>query len=216
MIPTDVLAIFYFSLLVSFGAVVSPGPVSAAILSEAPRKGWRVGPLIALGHTSLELILVVLISLGLAVIMKAPTIRIIISAVGGLVLLWIGAGYALAGWKNRMHLPNPDQHIAPRSSLSLIGLGMLTTLSNPFWYTWWVTVAAGYLAQAQAISVAAVGAFYVGHISADFAWDTALATATGAGQRWLSQRAYRALILITGGFMIYLGVVYCAHALDSL
>ncbi|MEK6587657.1 MAG: LysE family transporter, partial [Chloroflexota bacterium] len=66
--PTEsLLAIFVFSFVVTFGAVVSPGPVTAAILSESPRQGWKVGPLIAGGHSLLELLMVILIALGLAV-----------------------------------------------------------------------------------------------------------------------------------------------------
>lgn len=89
------------------------------------------------------------------------------------------------------------------------------TISNPFWYTWWVTVAAGYLAQAQAISAAAVGSFYLGHISADFAWDTTLALASSTGRRWLTENRYRALIMVTGCFMLYLGVIFIESAIPS-
>ncbi|MGD8864864.1 MAG: LysE family transporter, partial [Anaerolineales bacterium] len=83
--PTDNLAaVFIFSFLVSFGAVVSPGPVSAAIVSESPRQGWRVGPLVAAGHTGLELIMVIVISLGLSAGMASPLIQRLISFGGGL------------------------------------------------------------------------------------------------------------------------------------
>jgi threonine/homoserine/homoserine lactone efflux protein len=114
-----------------------------------------------------------------------------------------------------MRLPKADQGLPARSAASLFSLGMLTTISNPFWYTWWVTVAAGYLSQAQAIGTGAVAAFYLGHISADFAWNTFLATATGAGRRLLTQRMYALLIVLTGGFMIFLGLVFIRSALGA-
>jgi len=96
--------------------------------------------------------------------------------------------------------------------MRLIGLGILTTASNPFWYAWWVTVAAGYLAQAQALGQAAVGAFYIGHISADFAWNTTVAAATSAGRRWLTGGRYRILIAVMGTFMGYLGIRFLLTA----
>ncbi len=211
--PTESLAaVFVFSFVVTFGAVISPGPVSAAILSESPRQGWRVGPMVAGGHSTLELIMVVLISLGLAAGMASPLARTVVGTLGGLTLIGIGGSYLLAVIRGRMQLPDQQQSITSRSYLSLFGLGVITTLSNPFWYVWWVTVAAGYLAQAQALGVATVTAFYVGHISADFAWDSFLSVTASAGTRILTDRRYQWLIVLTGGFMIYLGVVFILTA----
>jgi threonine/homoserine/homoserine lactone efflux protein len=216
MIVDDVFSIFQFSLFISFAAVISPGPVTAAILSEAPREGWRTGPLIATGHSLLELAILILISLGLTVAIQSHVVLLVISIGGSLILFWIGASYISAVWKDNLQLPQPNQIDSTRSTTALILLGIMTTLSNPFWYLWWVTVAAGYLAQVKAISVAAVGIFYLGHISADFAWDTALAAVISSGRRWLSRRAYRVLIFITGGFMTYLGVRFFANAMELL
>jgi threonine/homoserine/homoserine lactone efflux protein len=211
--PTDSLAaVFIFSFIISLGAVISPGPVSAAIVTESPRQGWRVGPLIAAGHTGLELIMVILISIGLSAGMANPPIQRLISLGGGLLLLFIGGTYIMQVLRGRMKLPQVEQALPPRSPGKLFGLGILTTISNPFWYTWWVTVAAGYLTQAGELGTAAVAAFYLGHISADFGWDTTLSYATNAGTRWLTDQRYRALILLTGAFMLYLGGVYLKNS----
>lgn len=199
--------------IASIGAVVSPGPVSAAVISEAPRQGWRVGPLVSVGHSILELIVVVLLGIGLSAGMASPPIQRAIAFVGGLVLLAMGAGYLLAAGRGTMRLPDPDAAAPRRTPLRLVGLGILMTATNPFWYAWWVTVAAAYLAQVQAFGRAAVVAFYLGHISADFTWNTALAAATGAGRRWLTGGRYRALIAVVGAFMGYLGIRFLLAAL---
>ena len=83
-------------------------------------------------------------------------------------------------------------------------------MSYPFWYAWWTTVAAGYLVQAQALGLAAVAMFYLGHISADYAWDTILSGIVGTGRRWPNDRVYRGIIVLCGGFLIYLGGVFLA------
>lgn len=199
--------------MIAIAAVISPGPVTATILSESPRQGWRVGPLIATGHSSLELLMVVLITFGLATVLSAPLASTIVGLLGGLTLLFIGGNYIIAAARGTIRLPDPEEASKPRSYSALFGLGVATTLANPFWYLWWVTVAAGFLAQAQAIGVATLAAFYLGHISADFAWDTFLSASASAGRRLLTDRRYRALILVSGGFMIYLGVVFMVNAL---
>jgi threonine/homoserine/homoserine lactone efflux protein len=207
--------VFVFSFLFAIAAVISPGPVTATILSESPRQGWRVGPLIATGHSSLEFLMVVLIAFGLATAMNAPLASSIIGVLGGLTLFVLGGGYIYAAARGSIHLPDPEEASRPRSYSALFGLGVVTTLANPFWYVWWVTVAAGYLAQAQAIGIATLAAFYFGHISADYAWDTFLSASASAGRRILTDRRYQALIFVTGGFMIYFGVRFFASALDN-
>jgi threonine/homoserine/homoserine lactone efflux protein len=207
--PTDSLvAIFIFSFLASIGAVVSPGPVMAAIVTEAPRQGWRVGPLVALGHTFLELIVVLLLGMGLSFGLASPLARKGIAIAGGFLLIFIGGSYLLGTLRGTIKLPQAETATPERSPSSMVLLGIGTTVSNPFWYTWWVTVAAGYLAQARELSLLAVGVFYIGHISADFAWDTTLSIATSAGTRFLTDQRYRILIVLTGLFMLYLGIAF--------
>lgn len=207
--PTQsLLAVYLFAVVVSLGAVISPGPVTAAIVSEAPRQGWRVGPLVASAHVLLELVIVVLIAFGLASGLATPGIGRAIALGGGVILLAIGANYLISLWRGSMQLPQITANQPPRSATSLLSLGLFTTISNPYWYAWWVTVAAGYLVQAGNLGPIGPAVFYLGHISTDFAWDTALSTATGASRRWLTQRVYRGIILLTAGFMLYFGIVF--------
>lgn len=207
--PTQNLAfVFLFSFAASFGAVISPGPVSAAIVSEGPRQGWRVGPLVAAGHSALEAVIVLLIGYGLSAGLASAGLQRVIALLGSVILFWIGGNYLLGAWRGRIQLPAPDLKTPARSTSSLIALGVFTTLSNPFWYAWWVTVAAGYLAQAQTFGLWGPFVFYIGHISADFMWDTLLATAVSWGGRWLNDRRYQILIAVTGVFMLYLGFTF--------
>lgn len=201
-------AVFLFSFGVSFGAVISPGPVSAAIVTESPRQGWLVGPLVATAHILLEAVIVILINFGLTAGMTDPAVENALALAGGLLLLFIGGRYLLGVWRGNLHLPEPDWTTPPRSVGGLLALGALTTISNPFWYAWWMTFAAGFLAQTRVMGALGPAVFYLGHISADYAWDTFLSVATSVGGRWLTDRRYRLLIAATGGFMIYLGVAF--------
>ncbi len=214
--PTNSLfAVFAFSVAVSIGAVVSPGPVSAAIITESPRHGWRVGPLMASAHSLLEVIIVILIGLGLSAGLASPGVSRVIALGGGVVLVGIGLGYILGVFRGKMRLPKADHSQPPRSTSNLLWLGFFTTLSNPFWYAWWVTVAAGYLAQAQAYGPAGPAVFYMGHASTDYAWDTLLSAAAGSGRRWLTDRVYQGIILVTGAAMAYFGLLFLRSGLAA-
>jgi threonine/homoserine/homoserine lactone efflux protein len=88
----------------------------------------------------------------------------------------------------------------------------MATITNPFWYAWWVTAAAGYLAQARALGLGAVAAFYLGHISADYGWNTVLSTVVGGGRRWITDGVFRAINGACGLFLVYLGFTFLVKA----
>jgi threonine/homoserine/homoserine lactone efflux protein len=211
---SSLLAIFFFAFAVSIGAVVSPGPVSAAIVTEAPRKGWRVGPLIATGHILLELIFIIAISLGVSTGLAKGEIQRAIALGGSTLLFYMGGSYLAMALRGKARLPEPDAEAPSTRTSGLVFLGMLTTISNPFWYAWWVTVVPGYLTEITQINLSTITVFYLGHISVDYLWDTFLSLVISSGRRWLSNRSYRMLIIITGGFMLYLGVLFLRTGLS--
>lgn len=197
-----------FAFSVSIGAVVSPGPVSAAIITETPRKGWRTGPLIATGHILLELIFIILIGIGVSTGLAQVEILRFIAMGGSLLLFYMGASHLVLVLRKKAKLPEPDQLQGSNQNANLVILGMLTTISNPFWYAWWVTVVPGYLGKIGDLSFPTVAAFYLGHISVDYFWDTILSAVIFSGRRRLNDRSYGIIIFLTGSFMIYLGVVF--------
>lgn len=217
MLPTNsLIAVFSFSFVVALAAVISPGPVATTIVSQAPRRGWLVGPLVSTGHSLLELAMVLLITLGLGTLLARHNVQIAIALLGGLLLAWMGGILIRDVWRGRMRLPGREERLPSVSSRELMGLGIVATVTNPFWYAWWVTVAAGYLAQAQAVSMGAVLAFYAGHISADYAWNTVLSTVVGGGRRWMTDGVYRALILACAAFFLYLAWVFLRQGIAGL
>jgi threonine/homoserine/homoserine lactone efflux protein len=209
VLQSSFLPTLLFAFSVSIGAVVSPGPVSAAILTETPRRGWQTGPLIATGHILLELIFISLISIGLSTGLAQGEILRFIAIGGSLLLFYMGASYLVLVFRKKAKLPVPDQiQEGSNQNTNLVILGMLTTISNPFWYAWWVTVVPGYLGKNGDLTFPTIAAFYLGHISVDYFWDTILSAVIFSGRRWLNDRSYRILIFLTGGFMIYLGFVF--------
>lgn len=213
-----IFAAFTFSFVLAIGAVLSPGPVSTAIVSQAPRRGWSVGPLVATGHSLMELVIVVLVVLGLGAGLANGSIQTGIALLGGVLLLWMGGLIVWQIIRGKVHLPHADGQTKPLSTLQFVGMGAFATASSPFWYAWWVTVAAGYLIGYldKANGIILVSAFYLGHISADYAWDTILSAVVGGGRRWMTDGIYRLLLLICGAFFIYLGVTFLIHGVKAL
>jgi threonine/homoserine/homoserine lactone efflux protein len=95
--------LFAFSFVVGFGAVVTPGPISTAIVTESARRGFITGPLVATGHVVLEFGMVVLVALGLSAGLRTPLVITVISVLGGAPLIWMGPAWSLA--RGRLRLP---------------------------------------------------------------------------------------------------------------
>ena len=214
MMPTEsFFTVFFFSFSMAIGAVLSPGPVTTAIISQTPRLGWITGPLVSIGHAVVEFLMVILITLGLSGILGAPPVQTGIALLGGLLLLWMGGEMFFNVIRGRMRLPTGSQEAEKASMGQMLSLGVVTSLSNPFWYAWWMTAAAVYLLQAKAAGWIPIAGFYFGHISADFLWNTMLSTVIGTGKKWINDRVYAILISLCSAFLIYLAFQFLKEGL---
>jgi threonine/homoserine/homoserine lactone efflux protein len=92
------------------------------------------------------------------------------------------------------------------SRLGPVARGAAVSLANPYWVIWWATIGLKLASDSIAIGPAGVGAFFLGHELADFAWYFAVALAVASGRRFLSDRVYRAMIGVCATFLLYLGV----------
>jgi threonine/homoserine/homoserine lactone efflux protein len=215
--PTDsFFTVFLFSFGMAIGAVLSPGPVTTAIISQSPRLGWVTGPLVSVGHALLELLMVLLITLGLSSVLGGPAVQTVIALLGGLLLLWMGGGMLIGALKGKIRIPQVDQSQARMDYPRMLTLGMVASITNPFWYAWWMTAAAVYLLQAKAVGFLLVAGFYFGHISADFIWNTTLSTLVGSGKKFITDRTYAVLISVCGLFLVYLAVRFLAAGLNGI
>lgn len=200
------LGLFAWSFGVAIGPVISPGAVSAAVVTEGARQGFRVGPLISTGHALVELLMVGALALGMRQALRYPLLVASVGILGGLFLLWMGGSLGWGALRREFKLPQPGESVDVQTNRSLIGLGIATTVSNPFWFLWWIGVGGGYVLAIQQDGLMALSAFYLGHIAADYAWNTFLASVVGSGRRWLSDRIYQGLLLVCGLFLVYTGL----------
>ena len=60
--------------LIGFTGAMMPGPVTTLIVTETARRGFIAGPLITLGHSLLELAMVVALVFGLGDLLKQNAI----------------------------------------------------------------------------------------------------------------------------------------------
>ena len=146
------------------------------------------------------------LALGMGQALRYPLLASSIGILGGLFLVWMGGKVGWDALRHSPSLPRPGENVDSQVNRGLIGLGIATTVSNPFWYLWWIGTGGWYVLSTKQDGLFALVAFYLGHITADYAWNTFLASVVGSGRRWLSDRVYQGLLLVCGLFLIYTGV----------
>ena len=202
--------LFATSLLVGLSGAVAPGPLLTAVIGDVARTGFWTAPLLVLGHALLELVTVLALARGLARAIRNPTVLRAIAALGGIVLLVLGGDLVRAAWIGAVQLE--EVQTASAAALPML-TGVVVSVSNPYWVLWWVTVGAGYTALALRHGTAGLGAFYVGHIMADFGWYVPIALLVSAGQELFDAEVYRFIIGLAGAFLIAMGLFFIVLAI---
>jgi len=188
--------VFLTSFLLAFSGAMMPGPLLTATISESARRGGLTGPLLILGHSILELLMVTALLFGLAPFLKSDTVFAVIALAGAVILFVMAVAMfrSLPGlridWGERRKRSGP-----------LLSAGIILSLSNPYWTIWWATIGLGYLLTCRALGIAGVVAFFIGHIAGDFIWYSAVSVLVSKGRHLLSDRIYRGLIGVCASFL---------------
>jgi threonine/homoserine/homoserine lactone efflux protein len=89
---------------------------------------------------------------------------------------------------------------------------MVASVSNPYWTLWWATIGLGYLMAAMKLGVGGVIMFFLGHITADFAWYSIVSLGISRGKALLKDKTYQIIIRFCGLFLLGFGVWFLVSA----
>jgi threonine/homoserine/homoserine lactone efflux protein len=192
------LPLFVASVIgISLTGVMMPGPVTAVTVA----KGYRAkgaGGLIALGHILIEIPLIVLIYFGLARYLSTPGVKIAISLAGGLMLIWMA--FYMFKAAGRAYYKDND---LPYNS---VVAGLVTTVTNPYFFLWWATVGAALLTTARAFGIGGVVVLAATHWLCDFGWLIVVSFAVFKSRRLWTEKVHHVIYglcaLILAGFCI--------------
>lgn len=191
------ISIFFSSFFIALSGALMPGPLLLTTIAEASQTGFWAGPLLVAGHGILELGMLFLLLLGVSPFFQYQPVVVLISLLGGTVLLWM----AVQMFRSLPRLTLSIQATQTRRA-KLIFTGALVSVSNPYWVLWWVTIGLGCIVTARQLGMLALMAFFIGHILADFLWYSVISYGTAQGKRFLSEKLYRGFVGILAGFLV--------------
>ncbi len=202
----SLLLVFLTSFFVGMSGALTPGPVLLVTITETARRGFMAGPAIALGHGLLELVTVVLLTLGVSQILRVGIVPGLVGLLGGAFLLWMAHGML----RGVGHLSLSNVLLERGSSLAAgpVVAGITASLANPYWLVWWATVGASFIVNTTSFGFLGVASFYVGHVSADLVWLTFVAGLITTGRRLMTDAVYRGIIVVCALFLVALGLFF--------
>ncbi len=206
--------IFATSFMVALSGAMMPGPLLAITIAETARQGFWAGPKIILGHGILELALVTALALGLSELITSELVSAIIGLVGGGILLVMGI-VAIRRGRGKASIPMATSREMGRDRKTVLS-GVLGSISNPYWFIWWITLGTVYLLWALSLGVAGVASFFTGHILADLSWYALVAFVVATGRKVINDAVYRGLLVFCGLALLALGGYFIASGVRFL
>lgn len=203
----NLLAFYGFITVISLSGVMSPGPLTAFLITRGRQSPWA-GIRVTLGHALAEVPLIIALYAGLQPFFEIQGIREGVSLLGGGVLLYLGSGV----FKNfRASAPEGNSVLECNS---LTG-GILLTLLNPYWILWWLTIGASLISRTIEFGwLAGLAGMIFVHLLADAVWAVFITWSSNQGSRMSSETGWMRIeqgcawvMLGFGVFFIYDGLV---------
>ncbi|MFB5627461.1 MAG: LysE family transporter [Nitrosarchaeum sp.] len=189
-------------ILISVSGVMSPGPLFAANIAHGLRGSGKTGIQMAVGHTIVELPLVILLGIGVFSFEIFPEFRTIISILGA-ITLFVFAGIQIKATLQKTEIKNFNlKHNA-------VFTGIILSALNPFFIIWWLSIGFKLISDAMLIwAFAGIVIVFLLHIWMDFVWLYLVAHLASKSTKILSNRNYKILMVGLSFMMIYFGISF--------
>jgi threonine/homoserine/homoserine lactone efflux protein len=189
-------------IIISASGVMSPGPLFAANITYGLREGAKSGIKIAIGHSIVELPLVILLGIGVFSLEIFPEFRTIISIFGAFTLFGFAIIQIKTIWRKKENIQKKPKH-------GPIVTGILFSALNPFFIIWWITIGFKLISDAMIIwAFAGILIMFVLHIWMDFAWLGITAFLASKSRKIISNRNYKIMILGLSLTLVYFGITF--------
>ena len=189
-------------IVISASGVMAPGPLFAANVTYGLREGTKAGVKMAVGHTIVELPLIILLGIGVVSLEIFPEFQTLISILGA-ITLFIFAGIQIKTIFERKDISKSKPKQGPLIT------GVLLSALNPFFIIWWLTI--GFKLISDAMLIWAFGGIlivFLLHIWMDFVWLGSVSFLASKSSKILSNRNYKVLMIGLSLMLVYFGITF--------
>lgn len=191
-------------IIISLSGVLSPGPLLISNIINAKKYGYKAGLDTAIGHTIIELPLVVLLGTTNMLLDKFRVFNIIVGIIGGLALITFSI---LSIVKKDV-----EKTIVYKPFIS----GIVFTGLNPFFITWWLTIGMNLINSAMRYSMVGLFMMFLLHIWLDYAWLILTSYITKRGISIIKSKYYKVTLFVLNIVMMYFGILFITSSLKMV
>ena len=148
-------------IVISFSGVMMPGPMFAVNLAKSYKSPWA-GTYISLGHAVIEVPLILLIYFGFAQFFQNSVVQLVLSVVGGGMIVWMG----ISMFRARIEVAQGGKDLP----YSAFVAGIFTSGLNPFFLLWWATIGSMLIMRFLDFGIVGLIIFIVVHWLCDLLW----------------------------------------------
>jgi threonine/homoserine/homoserine lactone efflux protein len=200
----SLFSLFSIGFIMGLTGAMAPGPLLTITIGESAKRGGIVGPLVVLGHGILELALLILIVFGVGSFLNNPKVLSVIAFFGGFVLVYMG--YSIMRSLKTYSLS--ESTVGAKQGLHPVITGIVVSLSNPYWFIWWITIGMGYVMFACDLGMVGILAFFIGHILSDLVWYSFVSYSVQFGGRYLNLKIIKSILFVCSIFLIVFGIFF--------
>ena len=194
-------------IVISASGVMAPGPLFAANIAHGLRDGARSGIKMAIGHTIVELPLVILLGIGVFSLELFPEFRTVISIFGAITL------FVFAAMQIKTIFRNKEPTTSSLKQGPLVS-GILLSALNPFFIIWWLTIGFKLISDAMLIwAFSGILILFILHIWMDFAWLGAISYLASKSSKILSNKNYKIIMIGLSIMLVYFGITFLEDVL---
>ena len=195
-------------IIISASGVMSPGPLFAANITYGLKQGTKAGIKIAIGHSLVELPLVILLGIGILSLEIFPEFKTIISILGAITLFV----FAFIQIKSTL---KKNEKSETKLKQGPIITGVLLSALNPFFIIWWLTIGLKLISDAMAIwAFIGILIVFVLHVWMDFVWLGSTAFLISKSKKIISNTNYKIIMLALSAVLIYFGITFLTDVIN--
>ena len=198
------LAILASVVVISLSGVMMPGPMFAMTVAKSYRTPWA-GAQVSLGHAVIELPLILLIYFGFAGFFQNNTVQVVLSLLGGAMIIWLG----ISMFRARAEVVQRGKDMP----YNAFAAGIITSGLNPFFLLWWATIGLLLVMRFQSYGIIGLIALIITHWLCDLVWLSVVSQSIYRTQKLWGQKVQEGIFIVCSLLLVGFGGWFLASGI---
>ena len=201
------LAAIFSVIVISLSGVMMPGPMFAVTVAKSYRSPWA-GTKVSIGHAIIEVPIILLIYFGFGRFFQKDIVQIVLSLLGGGVIIWLGVSM----FRARKEVVTNGKDLKYGSIMT----GIVMSAINPLFLLWWATVGSMLVMTFTTYGSAGLPVLIITHWTCDLIWLTFVSVLIYRTKALWGMRLQEWIFAVCSLLMVGFGVWYLISGIQKI